>query len=61
MSSLDVAMSLLFSVFMLFAVSALSAAFAKLEQAYGKPVFGVDGKELPPPPDKPLPDPLTEN
>jgi len=38
----------------------LDAAFAKLKRDYGEPVFGVDGKELPPLPDQPLPDPLVE-
>ncbi len=33
----------------------LKAAFAKLEKAYGKPVYGKDGKDLPPLADKPLP------
>jgi len=33
----------------------LSAVFEKLEPKYGKPVFGVDGKELTPIPNKPLP------
>jgi hypothetical protein len=36
----------------------LDAAFARLKRAYGKPVFGMDGKELSPLPDKPLPNPL---
>jgi len=38
----------------------LDAQFAKLEPAYGKAVFGTDGKELPPLPDKPLGDRLVE-
>ena len=33
----------------------LDAAFAKLEKEYGKPVYGHDGKDLPPLADKPLP------
>jgi hypothetical protein len=33
----------------------LAKAFAKLEPQYGQPIFGVDGKELPPIPAKPLP------
>ena len=35
--------------------SELSTAFAKLEPHYGKPVFGMDGQELPPIPQKPIP------
>ncbi len=38
----------------------LQALFARLEKDYGRPVFGAQGKELPPIPDRPLPDTLIQ-